>query len=115
MKEKNEKSSPHILNASSNLLGLCFVVLTSLKLLDIAHKTVIDDLTVAATIFFMASCILSFLSIRGNAKNEGWYERLQTINYRHKLQNQSLNPLFLRLKLQACGYKVFQRNLFILV
>ena len=76
MKEKDDKSSPHILNASSNLLGLCFVVLTSLKLLDVAHRTVIDDLTVAATIFFMASCILSFLSIRGNAKNEGWYERL---------------------------------------
>ena len=76
MKEKNDKSSPHILNASSNLLGLCFVVLTSLKLLDIGHKTVIDDLTIAATIFFMASCILSFLSISGNAKNEGWYERL---------------------------------------
>ena len=74
MKEKNDKS-PHILNASSNLLGLCFVVLTSLKLLNISHKTIIDDLTIAATIFFMASCILSFLSIRGNAKNEGWYER----------------------------------------
>ena len=74
MQEKNDKS-PHILNASSNLLGLCFVVLTSLKLLNISHKTIIDDLTIAATIFFMASCILSFLSIRGNAKNEGWYER----------------------------------------
>jgi len=60
MKEKNGKSSPHILNASSNLLGLCFVVLTSLKLFNVAHKTVIDDLTIAATILFMASCILSF-------------------------------------------------------
>src|SRR5688500_14252602 len=75
MKEKNDKSSPHILNASSNLLGLCFVVLTSLKLFNVAHKTIIDDLTIAATILFMASCILSFLSIRGNEKNEGWYER----------------------------------------
>ena len=38
----DKDKSPHILNASSNLLGLCFVVLTSLKLLNIAGKTIID-------------------------------------------------------------------------
>lgn len=66
---ENDKS-PHILNASSNLLGLCFVVLTSLKLLQVAHKTIIDELTLVAIILFMSSCILSFLSIRGNIKNK---------------------------------------------
>jgi hypothetical protein len=68
MKEGNQKKdkSPHILNASSNLLGLCFVVLTSLKILKFSHTTLIDELTIVATILFMISCILSFLSIRGN-------------------------------------------------
>lgn len=75
MKEERDKS-PHILNASSNLLGLCFVVLTSLKLLNIAGKTVIDELTTAAIIMFMTSCILSFLSIRGSIKKSG---RLESI------------------------------------
>jgi hypothetical protein len=65
LKEQNEKSS-HILNASSNLLGICFVVLTSIKLLNISGKTVIDEITIAAIILFMGSCLLSFLSIRGN-------------------------------------------------
>ena len=74
MKDNRDKSS-HILNASSNLLGLCFVVLTSLKLLNIAHKTIIDELTTVATILFMTSCILSFLSIRGN-RNSGRYEAI---------------------------------------
>ena len=72
MDEKNDKS-PHILNASSNLLGLCFVVLTSLKLLNISHKTIIDEITTVAIIFFMTSCILSFLSIRGSI-NSSRYE-----------------------------------------
>jgi hypothetical protein len=75
MKDNKDKSS-HILNASSNLLGLCFVVLTSLKLLNIAHKTIIDELTTVATILFMASCILSFLSIRGNIRNSSKLESI---------------------------------------
>lgn len=69
MKQQNEKS-PHILNASSNLLGICFIVLTSLKLLDKSRNTVIDEITVIAIILFMASCILSFLSIRNTSSNK---------------------------------------------
>lgn len=64
----DKDKSPHILNASSNLLGLCFVVLTSLKLLKLSEETVIDELTTFATIFFMISCILSFLAIRGSKR-----------------------------------------------
>lgn len=75
MTDNNDKS-PHVLNASSNLLGLCFVVLTSLKLLNIAGKTIIDELTTLAIIFFMASCILSFLSIRGNIKKSSRLENI---------------------------------------
>lgn len=75
MKNGNDKS-PHILNASSNLLGLCFVVLTSLKLLNIAGKTIIDEFTTLAIILFMASCILSFLSIRGSIKKSGSMENI---------------------------------------
>jgi hypothetical protein len=75
MNNKEDKS-PHILNASSNLLGLCFVVLTSLKLLNISHRTVIDELTTVAIILFMASCMLSFLSIRGNISKSGKFENI---------------------------------------
>lgn len=63
MNQPNNKSS-HIFNASSNLLGLCFVVLTSLKVLNISSKTVIDEITLVAIMLFMTSCVLSFLSIR---------------------------------------------------
>ncbi|KAA5533568.1 hypothetical protein F0919_13595 [Taibaiella lutea] len=66
----NEQKSPHILNASSNLLGLCFVVLTSLKIMKLTNGTVIDEITAGTTILFMSSCILSFMSIR-NSFNKG--------------------------------------------
>jgi hypothetical protein len=75
MENQNDKS-PHILNASSNLLGLCFVVLTSLKLLHISQRTFIDEITLFAIVLFMASCILSFLSIRGDIKKSGKFENI---------------------------------------
>ena len=59
----NEKS-PHILNTSANLLGLCFIVLTTLKANNHTEGTIIDELTAVAIIMFMTSCILSFLSMR---------------------------------------------------
>jgi uncharacterized membrane protein YkgB len=64
-KTPNEKA-PHILNASSNLLGICFVVLTSLKLLNVAKNTVIDEVATANIVAFTVSCLLSFLSLRSN-------------------------------------------------
>jgi hypothetical protein len=74
MQQQNEKS-PHILNASSNLLGICFIVLTSLKLLDKSETTIIDEVTIVAIIFFMASCVLSFLSMRNGRAAKNWNRR----------------------------------------
>jgi uncharacterized membrane protein SirB2 len=61
--EQNTKS-PHILNTSATLMGLCFIVLTSLNINSMMEKTIIDELTALAIFIFMVSCILSFLSIR---------------------------------------------------
>lgn len=64
------EKSPHILNTSSNLLGLCFIVLTSLKVLKLQQGTIIDELTVGAAISFMVSCTTSFLSIRSSEESK---------------------------------------------
>lgn len=61
---ENHNTSSHILNTSSNLIGICFIVLTSLKVLKLHTDTLIDEFTTAAIILFMCSSILSFLSIR---------------------------------------------------
>jgi tellurite resistance protein TehA-like permease len=68
MKEPEDKVSnsraPHILNASSNLLGICFVILTTLKLLNVAKNTIIDEIATIDIVVFTSSCLLSFLSLR---------------------------------------------------
>jgi len=66
-----------MLNTSSNLLGLCFIVLTSLKVLKLKQTTMIDEFTAIATISFMASSFLSFLCIR--SKNDKLSNRYENI------------------------------------
>jgi hypothetical protein len=73
----NKSRSPHILNTSSNLLGFSLIVLTSIKVAGFNHATVIDDCTGVAALLLMASCILSFLSMK--SKHERISERIETI------------------------------------
>ncbi len=63
-----KERSPHILNTSSNLLGICFLVLTSLRVMKVNDITVIDEITAIAIVLFMLSSILSFLSLRSANK-----------------------------------------------
>lgn len=77
--ENNKNTSPHILNTASNLLGICFLVLTSIKLLKMQGETLVDEFTTGAMILFMISCILSFLSIKSNGRFGLYYETISEI------------------------------------
>jgi len=68
--------SSHILNASSNLLGFCLVVLTSIKVFGKSARTVIDEIDAAAIFFFLISCIFSFMSIRLDNERGRKYEQI---------------------------------------
>jgi hypothetical protein len=65
-----EKKSPHILNTSATLFGLCYVVFTSLKALKVDRETLIDEFTAFSMVLFITSCLLSFLSIRSRKRSE---------------------------------------------
>ena len=70
-------SSQHILNTSSNLLGFCLVVLTSLKVTKINETTYIDELTGITCVVLVTCSFLSFLSLRSsNQKRIDRFERV---------------------------------------
>ena len=72
--------SQHILNTSSNLLGFCLIVLTSLKISKYSSVSMIDEFTGVATIILMASSLLSFLSIRTKKEKQSiHYEQIADI------------------------------------
>jgi hypothetical protein len=68
--------STHILNVSSTLIGICLVIIASIHVFARSEQTIIDEITGMATLFFMTSCLLSFLSIRKPVRNS---EKLENI------------------------------------
>jgi tellurite resistance protein TehA-like permease len=69
------KKTQHILSTSSQLLGICFIVLTVLRIQRLFEASVIDELTAFAVVLFMTSSLLSFLSIRSENLNEDNFEK----------------------------------------
>jgi small-conductance mechanosensitive channel len=61
---KKENNAAVILNTSSNLLGFCLVVITSLHFAHFTEGHLVDELTLVIGILLMVSCLFSFLSLR---------------------------------------------------
>lgn len=62
---------PHILNAATNLLGICFVIIGGLKLTGQNSKTYSDEVAWVAAGLLLASIVLSYLAIR-NDRASSW-------------------------------------------
>jgi len=70
-------TSQHILSTSTNLLGFCLFVLTSIHLNNASKDTLVDELTSIVALFLIVSVIFSFLSIRTDDPNkEKKYENI---------------------------------------
>jgi uncharacterized membrane protein len=82
---KNRKDIvKHILPTASNLLALCFILLSfirlSKQLLNISEKSIVDGcLAIIITIFFFSS-ILSYASMRSKKRSE-IYEKIADVAF----------------------------------
>ena len=56
--------APHVLNASTNLVGFSFILLTSLKLFALARTSFISQLVTVVVVAFILCSFFSFLSLR---------------------------------------------------
>lgn len=70
-------TSQHILSTSSNLLGFCLFVITSIHISNTAELTFIDEFTTVIAVLLIFSCLFSFYSIR--AKKEEVEKKFETI------------------------------------
>lgn len=65
----------HILTTASNLLGICFILITGIKFTNANLTTYADEVATFASIGFLISCILSYVSLRTeNDKDEERFE-----------------------------------------
>ena len=79
--EKNGKKSisHHIFPTSSNLLGLCFVILSFMKVTKMGLETMIDELLAIAVVLFLAASIFSYASIRTASNKSDHYEKIADV------------------------------------
>lgn len=66
--------SRHILPTSSNLLGICFVILNFIKLWKVGRveQLVVDKLVGVSIILFLIASVLSYASMRSARKAESY-------------------------------------------
>jgi hypothetical protein len=57
---------PHILNAASNLLGICFVIIGGLKISNLNARSYSDEAAWSAALLLFVSVLLSYLAIRND-------------------------------------------------
>jgi hypothetical protein len=66
---------PHILNAASNLLGICFLIITGLALTKSNSRSFADEIAWGAAILFLLSLGLAYLAIRQGEDAPPWQGR----------------------------------------
>lgn len=71
--------SHHILPTSSNLLGLCFVLLSFMKVTKMGMETIIDELVAVGVVLFLAASIFSYAAIRTGSDRSDQYEKIADI------------------------------------
>lgn len=79
MTKQSTLKTPHILNTSASILGICAMLITGLKLSSYSANTFLDELLIITSIFMYISCFLSYLSIRSNhaqIKFEEWADNI---------------------------------------
>jgi hypothetical protein len=59
-------TSQHILSTSSNLLGFCLFVITSIHINNAFKNSLIDEFTSIVALLLSISAVFSFLSIKTN-------------------------------------------------
>ena len=76
--KKNNNVSHHILPTSANLLGLCFLLLSSINLFGTPEKTFVDEMLGIAILLFLGASIFSYASIRSRNRTS-LYEKIADI------------------------------------
>ncbi|MEQ1937047.1 hypothetical protein ABMA46_02205 [Mesorhizobium sp. CN5-321] len=60
---------PHVLNAASNLLGICFVLIGALKFTRSDATSFADETAWLSAALFLTSIVASYAAIRSNEAN----------------------------------------------
>ncbi len=67
MSDYKKETTSHILTSSANLIGVCLIIITGLRVSGFASSTVLNQTAAIASVLFLMSGTSSYLSMRHNA------------------------------------------------
>lgn len=76
---KESQLAQHILPASANLLGICFLIFGLVRHQENADSTLLDDCAALAILCFLVSSLLSYLCLRSKQWRRA--ERIADISF----------------------------------
>ncbi len=99
MKQENQPNSNlsgHILPTSATMVGVCMTVISIIRLTRFSHKMegMTDQILAFDALFFLASAIASYLSIRSADRAE-WLERIADQVFLAGLSLMTISAFFL--------------------
>jgi hypothetical protein len=69
MKQAERDVINPILATSSNLLGICFLIMSFIKINNLGAQTNLDECLTAPIVLFFTSSIISYLSLRSTTRS----------------------------------------------
>jgi hypothetical protein len=64
---------PHILNAATNLLGFCFVIIGALKIANLNSRSFADEIAWVAAFLLLISIVASYAALGSNNDAADWH------------------------------------------
>jgi hypothetical protein len=65
----------HILNASCNLIGIAFIIMTGIRITSKTANSLADEVCLTAALVFLGSSLFSYMSLRKGSSGD-FYERI---------------------------------------
>lgn len=72
--------SPHILNAATNLLGICFVIITGLRLANADARSYADEVAWLGAMLLFVAAVNAYLAIRNHGARP-WQDKLADVTF----------------------------------
>ncbi|HNF49277.1 MAG TPA: hypothetical protein PKO18_02575 [Chitinophagales bacterium] len=63
-KSENQNIANHIFSGSTTMIGVSITIISFFKILKVNKETIIDEFLGINTLFFIVSCLLSYITLR---------------------------------------------------
>ncbi len=81
MSEYKKEATSHILQSAANLIGVCLIIITGLRVSGVANSTILDEVAAVSSVLLSISIIYSYISMRHDASRVARYRDIADYSF----------------------------------